>query len=117
VERDGEIYGLMSLKNYNKNGNIVGHIVYIEIIPGKYKHDVLLSLIEKGFDYFKFIGVSEVTLWRTNNDWVTNSLKNIGFDFTDDYSNFGTRSVSMKNIKNIPNIDKWNILMSNSDAF
>jgi hypothetical protein len=115
VEHNNDIHGVLVLKNYHKNGGLVGHIVYIEITCVNY--DTVVSLMRKAFDYFESIGISEVTLWKTDNDWIMKCLKKIGFIFTNYYTNFGIRNIGMKDIDCIPDVGKWNISMSNSDAF
>ena len=115
VEINNNIQGILTLKNYHTGNKLVGHIVYIKVLP--VNNDVLSSLMAKAFDYFNFVGASEVTMWKTDDNWIVENLKKIGFSLTDYYTNFGFKPIKMKNINSVPNVNDWNISMSNSDAF
>ena len=116
VEIDNNVHGVLVLKNYYNGENLVGHIVYIKTLTINY--DVVSSLVRKAFDYFEYIGALEVTIWKTNNNWIMRFLQENGFVLVDDYyTNFGFKSIAMNNIDNIPGAEGWDISMSNSDAF
>jgi len=78
--------GVLVVKYYSHESTLIGHIV--EIIISDNNSDTVNSLISKMITNFKFIGIDEVSFWRTNNDWIKESLLNMGFKEKEKFSNF-----------------------------
>ena len=107
--------GVLVVKYYFHESTLIGHIV--EIIMSDNNFDTINSLVSKMIADFKFIGINNVSFWRTNNDWIKENLLNMGFREKDKFSNFGLRNISYNDINRVSFSESWNVSMCDSDAF
>jgi len=115
AQKNSSIFGVLVIKYYNNGKRLVGHIV--DIIIAESDAEIIDALINKSFSFFKFIGITEISLWRTREDWIKRYLISAGFSVTDRYSNFGIRKTGKSHNESIYNQNNWDLCMGNSDAF
>jgi len=115
IKLEDEIKGVIIIKYFNIKGILIGNIV--DMIVADNDVDVLNSLLAEAFYCFKFVGVNEVSLWKPFNDWIKKHLIGIGFDVGSSYSNFGLKKISKVTPALIYDVNNWDVVMGNSDAF